>query len=87
MERGNEALAVPYLVLVISLHDDDGRVGLDVFPAAVNENLIKHHQLVPGGRQSFLNDLTENQTSGVSSGELFATTRCWEDGGWGNIHH
>ena len=80
---------MPYLVLVISLHDDDGRVGLDILPAAVNQNLIKHHELVPGGRQSFLNDLTEKQTwvsseyllenlphQGVSSLEV-----------GGNIHH
>ena len=50
---------MPYLVLVVCLHDDDGRVGLDILSAAVHQDLIKHHELVPGGRQSFLNDLTE----------------------------
>lgn len=52
---GRASLA--YLVLVIDLDDDDGRVGLDVLPAAVNQDLVEDEKLVPSRRQSLVNDL------------------------------
>lgn len=49
-----------HLVLVVYLNDDDRGVRLDVLAPPVDQDLVKHEQLVPRGRKRFVYHLQTN---------------------------